>query len=275
MVSMQMTDPGQTHPHRVSEFLGSLGFSAFREFQTCLSLVCYPAHAVLFEEEQEASSILIVLDGCAKISVNSSQGKRLILWVARPIELLGLTSVLRGSCHEVTAETLHPCRIASIRRREFLDFLVRYPAAYEGVARELSVEMSRAREQTRIRGLGSSATIKLAWLLLDWSSDCSQTAERGIRVTVPLTHEEMGECIGVTRETVCRALAELRRQRLIDLQRAALIITNRFALESFAQGFHKAMPRQAAFTSNRAGQPSCSATLPRGVTEITAGRRLN
>jgi CRP/FNR family cyclic AMP-dependent transcriptional regulator len=274
MVSMHSTDPRKTHPHRVSAFLGSLSFCAYREFQTYVSLVCYPAHAVLFEEEQEASSILIVLEGFAKISVNSSEGKRLILWVARPVELLGLTSVLRGSCHEATAETVHPCRIASIRRQEFLDFLVRYPAAYEGVARELSVEMSRVREQTRIKGLGSSAPIKLARLLLDWSSEGGHPTGSGIRVSVPLTHEEMGECIGVTRETVCRAMAELRQRRLIDLHGTALFITSRFALESFAQGLHKAMPAEDDSAANRASKRSFSDPLSR-VTEITGGRRLN
>ncbi len=90
---------------------------------------------MLFEEQQEASGILILVEGCVKISVNSSEGRRLILWIARPAELLGLAAVLRGCCHEVTAETLHPCTIASIRRQEFLDFLIRHPAAYDGIVR--------------------------------------------------------------------------------------------------------------------------------------------
>jgi len=275
MGSTQKSDWGKTHPHRASEFLGSLASNALLEFQRYVSVVCYPAHAVLFEEEQDANSIFIVLEGCAKISVNSSEGKRLILWIARPVELLGLTSVLRGTCHEVTAETVHPCRIATIRRQEFLDFLVRYPALYQGVARELSVEMSRARERTRIKGFSSTASIKLAWLLLDWSADVPRTTGRGISVSVPLTHEEMGECIGVTRETVCRAMADLRQRQLIDLDGSALMITNRFALKSFAQGAHQATPREASSTGNLAGRPGFSGTLPRGVTAITAGRRPN
>jgi Crp-like helix-turn-helix protein len=97
----------------------------------------------------------------------------------------------------------------------------------------------------------------------------------GIRVSVPLTLQEMGECIGVTRETVCRALAELRRRRLIDLHGAAPIITNRFALESFAQGLHNAMHREVTSAANRATQAGFSGPLPRGATAITARRRLN
>ena len=275
MGSTNKIDQSEARPQRVGAFFRSLASEALREFQECLSLVCYPAHAMLFEEQREASSILILVEGCAKISVNSSDGKRLILWIARPVELLGLTSVLRGNRHETTAETLHPCRIASIRRQDFLDFLVRYPAVYQAVARELSVEMSRACEQMRIMGLSPSASIKLAWLLLEWSADGGSTTGRGTSVSVPLTHEEMGECIGVTRETVSRAMGDLRRRRLIELRGSALTITNRFALVAFAQGLHQATPRETSSTANPAGRPRFPGTLSRGVTEITAGRRLH
>jgi CRP/FNR family cyclic AMP-dependent transcriptional regulator len=274
MGSTHKIDQREARPRRVGAFFRSLASDALQEFQDYLSLVCYPAHALLFEEQREASSILILVEGCAKISVNSIDGKRLILWIARPVELLGLASVLRGSRHEVTAETLHPCRIASIRRQDFLDFLVRYPAVYQGVARELSVEMSRACEQMRIMGLSPSASIKVAWLLLEWSADSGPSTGHGTSVSVPLTHEEMGECVGVTRETVSRAMADLRQRGLIDLRGSALTITNRFALEAFAQGLHQAMPRQTSPTANRAGRPRVPGTLSRGVTEITAGRRL-
>jgi CRP/FNR family cyclic AMP-dependent transcriptional regulator len=273
MQSPQESESIEARAQRPGEFLRSLSSDILKDFRGLTSLVCYPANAVLFEEQQKASSMLIMVEGCAKISMNSRDGKRLILWIARPAELLGLTSVLRGSCHEVTAETVHACRVASIRRQEFLDFLIRHPAAYECVAHELSVEMSRACEQMRIMGLSSSASIKLAWLLLEWSAGGS-TSARGTSINVPLTHEEMGECIGVTRETVSRAMRELRERRLIDMHGSAPIIKNRFALAAYAQGLHRALPREISSLARRAGRPRRSGTHPREVTEITAGRRV-
>ena len=264
----------EARARRPGEFFSSLSSDILSDFHAFTSIVSYPANAVLFGEQQVGRSILILVEGCAKISMNSRDGKRLILWIARPAELLGLTSVLRGSCHEVTAETVHPCRVASVRRQEFLDFLMRHPAAYECVARELSVEMSRACEQMRIMGLSSSASIKLAWLLLEWSAGGSTTA-RGTSVNVPLTHEEMGECIGVTRETVSRAMGELRERRLVDVHGTSLIIKNRFALAAYAQGLHRALPREISSLARRPGHPRRSGTHPREVTEITAGRGRN
>jgi CRP/FNR family transcriptional regulator len=268
MRSTRKTGWSETRPDRPGEFFSFLASDAMKDFRALVSLVCYPADAVLFEEQQAARSVLILVEGCAKISVNSCDGKRLILWVARPAELLGLTAVLRGNCHEVTAETVHACTIASIRRQEFLDFLIRHPAAYEWIARELSVEMSRACEQMRIMGLSSSASVKLAWLLLEWSAGVPPTA-RGTSVSVPLTHGEMGECIGVTRETVTRAMADLRERQLVEARGSAVVIKNRFALDAFAQGLHRATPVKAASLANRARRPRFSV----GVTEITAGRQ--
>lgn len=259
---------------RPGEFFSFLPSSVLQDFQAMVSLFYYPARAMLFEEQQAASSILILLEGYAKISVNSRQGRRLILWIAGPGELMGLTSVLRGKAHEVTAETVHPCRIASIRRQDFLDFLVRHPAVYQGVAHELSVELGRACEQMRIMGLSSSASVKLARLLLEWSVG-GTTTERGTSVNVSLTHEEMGECIGVTRETISRAMADLRERRLIHMHGSALIVTNRFALEAFAQGLHRAMPREPASEANRASRSRLTGIRSGEVTEITVRRRLN
>ena len=251
-------------PFRVGEFFNSLAPAAAREFQAIVQPVCYPAKAVMFQEQQASTGILILLEGYAKISVNSSDGRRLILWIARPPEVLGLTSVLSGSAHEVTAETLHPCRIASISRQAVLDFLIRHPAVYQSMARELSLEMSRACEQMRILGLSSSAAVKLARLLLEWSAG-GRMIHEGTCVSVSLTHEEMGECIGATRETVSRAMADLRQRQLIDGFGSTLIIPNRFALEAYARGLQgaalSAVQTRAERLRNpvRAGNPSQAA----------------
>jgi len=237
-------------PRRAGEFFNMLSPGALREFLATILPIRFPARAVLFQEEQECRGILFLLEGCAKISVNSVDGRRLILWIARAPNLLGLTSLLSGSSHEVTAETLDPCRVASIPRKVFLDFLKRHPMAYQSVARELSLEMSRACEQMRILGLPSSAAVKLAGLLFEWSEG-GRMIHEGTCVSISLTHEEMGECIGATRETVSRAMAELRQRRLIEMRGKTLIVPNRFALDAYARGVQGATLSAAAGRAER------------------------
>lgn len=222
-----------SHHAKTGEFLSSLTYQAMVDLQGLQTVSSHPENSVLFEEKQAPYHMFIVLEGQVKLSMNSSDGRRLILRIAKPGEVLGLTSILSGSPYEVTAETLHPCKIASIRRQEFLGFLVRHPAAYESVARELSQDLNRACEQLRTVGLASSAPAKLARLLLGWSASGQQT-DQGTRLKLSLTHEEIGECIGASRETVTRTLCDFKHRHLVDLRGSTLMIPNRMALESCA-----------------------------------------
>jgi CRP/FNR family transcriptional regulator len=82
----------------------------------------------------------------------------------------------------------------------------------------------------RSLGLSHSVSEKLARLLFEWSSNGEMTKD-GIRVKVALTHEEMGQLIGTSRETVTRVLAEFRDNQLAQLRGSTLLIKNRAGLE--------------------------------------------
>ena len=99
------------------------------------------------------------------------------------------------------------------------------------MVKQLSTLYSGACEQLRIVGLSASAREKLARLLLDWSADAKDTKQR-THVKLPLTHEEIAEFIGTTRETVSRTLSEFKSRRLVALQGSTLMISNRPALEA-------------------------------------------
>jgi len=253
-------------------FFNSISAAVLRDFLSIVLPVYCPSNAVLFQEQQPPTRIIVLLEGFAKISVNSGDGKRMILWVARPGELLGISSVLSGCAHKATAETLQPCRIASVPRQEFLDLLTRHPDIYQSLARELSLEMNRACEQMRIVGLSQSVAVRVARLLLDWSAG-GQMTDCGTRVGVSLTHEEMGECIGAARETVSRAIAELRRRRLIEVHRSSVFVTNRFALEAYARVLIPSPLHAASARASRLGQSRGESAPSRTAMEM--GSRAN
>ena len=129
--------------------------------------------------------------------------------VARAGEILGLMAALSGGSYEVTAETIRPCQVAFVRREDFQRFVAKHPEASQGVARQMTIQYLAACEQLRTVGLSASAQEKLARLLLTWSAGIQQTKE-GTRIKMPLTHEEIAEFIGTTRETVTRTLSDFK-----------------------------------------------------------------
>jgi CRP/FNR family cyclic AMP-dependent transcriptional regulator len=231
---------------RPGEFFRPLSSEALIDFEALEWPTSYPANAVLFREQQICSSVLVLLEGQVKLSLNSTHGRRLILRIGKPGDILGLISAFSGGSYLVTAETLHFCRIGTLRRQDFLSFLKRHPDAYQNLARQLSVEYAQDCERLRTTCLAFSAAEKLAQLLLELCGDAST------QLKLPLTHMELGECIGASRETVTRTLKDFKRRQLVEVRGCTLLISNRRALEICAgtvpvTQFHPALNR---YTTN-------------------------
>jgi CRP/FNR family cyclic AMP-dependent transcriptional regulator len=223
----------QSCQSRADGFFCQLSAPAVKDFNAVKSSASYPAGALLFLEKQDPRGVFVLCAGQVKLSISSSAGRTLILRIAKPGEILGLMATLAGVPYEVTAETLHPCQVAFIRRDDFLHFVAEHPEAYQGAVKQLSTLYSGACEQLRTVGLSASAPEKLARLLLDWSTEAKDTKQR-TQVKLPLTHEEIAEFIGTTRETVTRTLSEFKSHHLVALEGSTLMISNRPALESIS-----------------------------------------
>jgi CRP/FNR family cyclic AMP-dependent transcriptional regulator len=221
---------------RPGKFCECLSPEALSEFESLSASLCCGKDAILFAEEEQPGKVLVLHKGSVRLSMNSSEGRRLTLGFAQPGDVLGLSAVISGGRYETTAEAQFPCAIAALPRQAFLNFLLRYPVAGQGVALQLSLENKRACEHLRILGLTLTAQEKLAHLLLDWCAE-GQRAGRGARIHCSLTHEEIGECIGVARETVSRTMADLKSRELVEQHGSTLVISSLRALEIYAGRF--------------------------------------
>jgi CRP/FNR family transcriptional regulator len=206
---------------------------ALNDFQSRAIYFNCAAATILIKERQPPSNVLFLLSGKVCVSMSSAAGRRLILDIAGPGEILGLIAAISGNCSAIRAEARYPCRIALLERQDFLNFLLRHPVAGRNIARELSRHSMRACNKLKIVGLGSSVEAKLAGLLLEWCSGSRQT-ERGSEIRFLLTHEEVGECIGTSRETVTRSLNDLKSLGLVEQRRSTLIVPDRDALAKHA-----------------------------------------
>lgn len=233
-----MLSPGEARQDDAHWYGGSEGFfTGFTSkeksnFELLASYFQCPATKVLISEEEEPSRILFLLEGAVNISMTSSDGRRLFLGVAGAGETLELASAISGKCSEIQAEARYPCRIASLERKDFLEFLL-HPVASQNAGWELCLHCTRACERLRILGLTASATERLAYLLLEWCNGGQQTSA-GIQIRCVLTHGEIGDYIGASRETVTRTLTDFRSHDLMSLRGSTPIVTSRSALALYA-----------------------------------------
>jgi CRP/FNR family transcriptional regulator, cyclic AMP receptor protein len=220
-------------PSQTGGFFTGLSVNARSDFDLLSTYFRCPSSRVLISEQQKPVRILFLLEGQVDISMNSSDGRRFLLEGSCAGDILGLTSAISGDSSELRAEARYPCEIASMRRRDFLDFLLRYPIAFQNVVRELSRQHTRACVRLRMFGLTTTVQARLACLLLEWCTTGQQT-ESGTQIRVALTHGEIGECIATSRESVTRTLNELKNRYLVRQRGSTLIVPSRCALARYA-----------------------------------------
>ncbi len=198
-------------------------------------LTTYPGGALLFVEGQTPRGAYVYLSGRVKLSTTSRDGKVLILRMADAGELLGMSAVISGEPYVVTAETAGPCHVNFIERNAFLGLLENNGEIGLRAAQVLSREFQSMYRDVHDLVLARSSAGKLARLLLSWSPGMKPEPGRTeVRIRSSLTHEEMAQMIGSSRETVTRLLSELKKKELIRLEGSTLVIRNRPALEALA-----------------------------------------
>ena len=218
---------------RADNFFCSLSPESRRDLDAIKHTTSYPEGAIVFVEGQSARGVHVVCQGRAKLTTTSRDGKTLILRIAQPGEILGMHSVISNRPHEVTVETLQPCQLAFVAREDFLRFLKTHPDACLQSAQHLSRDCRSAYNSIRSMGLSHSAIEKLARLLWEWTEG-AKPVEGQIRVKLALTHEEISQIVGISRETVTRLLGDLKRQQVTELKGSTLIVRNPAALQRLA-----------------------------------------
>ncbi len=191
----------------------------------------YPTGAVLFAEGQAARGVFIVRRGRVKLSICGSDGRTLILRIVEPGCPLGVAAVVSGRQYEATAETQEPSEISFLRQSDLLRLMRLSGELALWVTQHISQDYAGTCREIRDLILSDSASEKLARLLVGWL-DQNTEARNPSQMKLALTHEEIGQMIGTSRETVSRLFAGFKKQRLIQQNGCTLVIPNRVALES-------------------------------------------
>ncbi len=222
--------------HSLSQALrdenSDLSFSedCLKELDRISHAIQYPAGTVVFVEGQTSRGVYVVTCGMVKLTTTNRAGRTFIMKLAHPGQILGLHEAVSGRPCELTAEVVDPSQLSFIHREDFSHFLARHGDACLQVAMQLGQECQSAYQLVRSIGLSHTVTEKLARLILQWAKD-SAPREGMLRVRLVLTHEEIAQLIGSTRETVTRILSEFKKHQILEISGCALLIHDRAALE--------------------------------------------
>jgi CRP/FNR family cyclic AMP-dependent transcriptional regulator len=221
---------------RSRSFFCDLSPRTLQAFDKIKHAAVFPEHAVVLVEGQRACGIFVLCQGRAKLSTTSKDGKTLIVRIAEPGEVLGLHAVVTGGRYELTVETMQPCQLNFVGREDMLRFLREHADAALHATQHLARDCTDAYGVVRAIGLSHSVSERFARFLLETAAN-GKVRNGRVRVRLAMTHEEISQLVGTSRETITRLLSEFRRNELAELQGSTLIIHNRPALKSLVNAY--------------------------------------
>lgn len=207
-----------------------LKVDALKDLQRIGKPVHFSAGHILLREGYPSNGVFLVCSGAIKLTISSSDGKLLILRIGWPGDILGLVPALKGTAYEATAETLEYSQLKVINRVDFMAFMHNFNEVSRHAALAAAQQYEGALLSARRLALSQSAAGKLASTLLDWGKMRTTTIPLAVHpempeafsiplsFNMPLTHEELGNMAGISRETVTRLLSQFRQEGFLEQQ---------------------------------------------------------
>lgn len=185
----------------------------------------YEAGDCLIRWDADDGSVLAVRHGMCKVVNSTGDGRESLIAVRGAGDIVGELAALTGDVRSASVIALSDVRVSALTRSEFLTWLDQEP----GVAVRLATMLARRLVETTRPGVGAHQRVparladRILFLAERFGADGAAT---GDELRLPLTHEDFASWIGATRSVTSRALAELRREGLIDFGRGRIRIVD-------------------------------------------------
>jgi CRP/FNR family cyclic AMP-dependent transcriptional regulator len=193
----------------------------------------YPRGSIVYHRGDDATSVLVLLEGRVKITAPSVDGHEAVLAFRGPGDLVGELGAIDGRPRAASVATLEPVTALACARSEFSALLASRPAV--GVAM-LQIVVARLRGADAERAdFGAHDVLgRVARRLCELADRFGNQQEGDIEITLPLTQEELAAWCGASREAVSKALTTIRNLGWIETGRRTVLVTDIDALRTYA-----------------------------------------
>jgi CRP/FNR family cyclic AMP-dependent transcriptional regulator len=190
----------------------------------------YRHGATLILQGARDDTVCVVLEGRVKVTLDTPDGREVVLAVLGPGDLLGEFEAIEPELVSRTASNvaLDPVECRVFAADDLRRFLIAHPAAALELLR-LTIRKVRAGDRRRVDATRLDASHRLAHFLVERAD-----AQRERELDIALTQEELASLIASSRESVVRALTALRTRGLIETGRRQITIRDMEGLRAYA-----------------------------------------
>lgn len=216
-----------------SNFLDQLHAAPYADLHALGRLQQYAKGELVFRAGGPGSHVYFLRSGQLRIGQISPLGREVILWFCLPGEICGLAEVARGGGRVVNAVACVSSEVLAVSQEQFKLFLRLHP---EAALLSMQVLSSRLRilGEMFVNLVSDDVNTRIAKLILRLSARYGTRVGHEIFLNIPLTHQEIADMVGATRQTVTGVLSSLKKQGVLSIDNHRIRIDSEGQLADLA-----------------------------------------
>jgi len=207
--------------------LKALPWASDRQLEQLLahmSLQRVERRTALFNEGTPSDALYLLVSGVVKLSLRSLEGEDVLVSLICPGEFFGITALMPGMQRAFRSEAFSDCWVGMVQADTFVTTLLGVP--FRDFSSLMGTTVNRwfslLYRYAHFQGLGLRQ--RLAMALLELAQKFGVQDDRGTILILQLTHEDLADLIGASRQKVTEHMKELERQQLILRDGRKLIV---------------------------------------------------
>lgn len=207
--------------------LKTLPWASDRQLEQLLahmSLQRIERRTALFDEGTPSNALYLLVSGVVKLSLRGLEGEAVLVSLICPGEFFGITALMPGMQRAFRSEAFSDCWVGIVPADTFVTTLLGVPFTDFSALMGTTVDrwFSLLYRYAHFQGLGLRQ--RLAMALLELAQKFGVQDDRGTILILQLTHEDLADLVGASRQKVTEHMKELERQQLILRDGRKLIV---------------------------------------------------
>ena len=217
-----------------SNFLAQLDTAAAAGLRAIATVQHFGKNDFVFRAGAPGSNVYFLRSGKVKIHQSSPLGREVILWFCFAGEIFGLAEVAQGGGRVVNAQACEASEVLAVAQEKFRDFLERHPRVAMLSMQVLSSRL-RVLGEMFVNLVADDVSTRIAKLILRLSARYGTRVGKEIFLNIPLTHQEIADMVGTSRQTVTTVLGSLKRQGVLSIDDRRIHIESEELLNELTQ----------------------------------------
>ncbi len=193
----------------------------------------YKKNTYIYFEGEKGNSMHIIKSGKVKIVSNSETGRENIIATFAEGDFFGEMALIDEECtRSASVQAMEDMETHVIYKEDFIELL---KSSFPIMMRLLSTFNKRIRSLNKKIDILTYEDVYARFLntIYDLISKYGVRRGKAILIDLSLTHQELANMLGVTRETASRILGRLKKAGIIQVEQKKIVVMNEEALRQY------------------------------------------